>query len=64
MADEALSRAEDVRLKLMSPSIRHQQLGQIELMHGKEGISAGRNAVAALIDRHPPRSVPANGRLP
>jgi uncharacterized protein (DUF305 family) len=47
MADEAMTEAGDLRLKLMSHAIRHQQLGQIELMHGSEGIRAVRAALAA-----------------
>lgn len=58
MADEALDRAEDLRLKLMSHSIRHQQLGQIELMRGNEGISAVRSAVAAMFSPQPRKTEP------
>jgi uncharacterized protein (DUF305 family) len=34
MADEAVQEANDPRLKLMSHAIRHEQSGEIELMHG------------------------------
>lgn len=61
MADDAIDRASDVRLKLMSHSIRHQQSGQIELMHGNEGVSAVRAAVAALLGFKPVRGEPGGG---
>jgi uncharacterized protein (DUF305 family) len=34
MANEAMDRARDVRLKLMADAIRHEQAGEIALMHG------------------------------
>ncbi len=49
MADEALTRAGDLRLKLMSHAIRHEQRGEIALMHGTEGFPAVRAAVSALL---------------
>lgn len=61
MADDAIDQASDVRLKLMSHSIRHQQSGQIELMHGNEGVSAVRAAVAALLGFKPVRGEPGGG---
>jgi hypothetical protein len=48
MADEAVGRAGDPRLKLISYNIRHEQRGEIELMHGSQGIRAVRAAVASL----------------
>ena len=51
MADEAMAEAGDLRLKLMSHAIRHQQLGQIELMHGSEGVRAVRAALSATFGR-------------
>jgi uncharacterized protein (DUF305 family) len=34
MADAAMKRAEDVRVRLMADAIRHEQAGEIALMHG------------------------------
>lgn len=61
MADEALVRAGDVRLKLMSHAIRFQQRGEIALMQGATGPRAVALALAvshlfapwgsALVDR-------------
>jgi uncharacterized protein (DUF305 family) len=48
MADEAMRRAADLRLELMAQGIRHNQRGEIELMHGTEGLPAVRAAVLAL----------------
>jgi uncharacterized protein (DUF305 family) len=48
MADEALRKASDPRLKLMAHSIRHAQRGEIELMYGTEGLAAVEAAIAAL----------------
>jgi uncharacterized protein (DUF305 family) len=56
MADEAIRQAGDVRLKLMAHGIRHGQRGEIELMHGAEGIPAVEAAFLALTDpagQHP-----------
>ena len=49
MANEALEQAGDPRLKLMSHAIRHEQRGEIELMHGAEGLRAVKAAVSALL---------------
>jgi Domain of unknown function (DUF305) len=49
MADEAIREAGDPRLKLMSHAIRHEQSGEIELMHGARGLPAVKAAVASLI---------------
>ncbi|MDB5511215.1 MAG: hypothetical protein JWR08_698 [Enterovirga sp.] len=48
MADEALRRAGDLRLRLMSHAIRHGQRGEVQLMRGTRGVPAVRAAVAAL----------------
>jgi hypothetical protein len=48
MADEALGGAGDIRLKLMAQGIRHGQRGEIELMHGTDGIPAVQSAFLAL----------------
>jgi uncharacterized protein (DUF305 family) len=50
MADEAINRAGDPRLKLMSLAIRHEQRGEIELMHGTEGFAATMAALSSLIE--------------
>lgn len=49
MADEAVERANDIRLKLMSHAIRHEQRGEIALMHGSRGLSAVQSAVENLL---------------
>jgi uncharacterized protein (DUF305 family) len=49
MADEAIREAGDPRLKLMSHAIRHEQSGEIELMHGARGLPAVKAAVASLV---------------
>jgi uncharacterized protein (DUF305 family) len=49
MADEAIREAGDPRLKLMSRAIRHEQSGEIELMHGARGWKAMKAAVASLL---------------
>jgi uncharacterized protein (DUF305 family) len=48
MADEAIRKAGDLRLKLMAQGIRHNQRGEIELMHGTEGLPAVKAAFLAL----------------
>ncbi|HEX2136192.1 MAG TPA: DUF305 domain-containing protein, partial [Microvirga sp.] len=63
MADEAVFEASEPRLKLMAHGIRHAQRGEIELLHGREGIPAVRAAIRALLpDRRRSRaaSVPAD----
>lgn len=50
MAEEAINQAGDPRLKLMSLAIRHEQRGEIELMHGTEGFAATMAALSALIE--------------
>jgi uncharacterized protein (DUF305 family) len=49
MADEALRKAGDLRLKLMSHAIRQEQRGEIELMHGRQGFAAVRSAVLNML---------------
>lgn len=49
MADEALRRAADPRLKVMSHAIRHEQRGEIALMRGIEGWAAVRTAVEDML---------------
>ena len=49
MAQEALREAGDLRLKLISHAIRHEQRGEIALMRGTEGLSAVKAAVSALV---------------
>jgi uncharacterized protein (DUF305 family) len=48
MADEAMRQAGDLRLRLMAQAIRHNQRGEIELMHGTDGIAAVKLATEAL----------------
>jgi uncharacterized protein (DUF305 family) len=50
MADEAIGQAGDPRLKLMSLAIRHEQRGEVELMHGTEGFAATIAALSSLIE--------------
>jgi uncharacterized protein (DUF305 family) len=60
MSSEALAQAGDPRLKLMAHAIRHQQSGEIQLMHGVQGVPAVKAAVAALFTpAHGPRNRPA-----
>jgi uncharacterized protein (DUF305 family) len=50
MAEEALRSEADIRLKLMAHGIRHEQRGEIELMHGiRPGWPTVRAAFSALI---------------
>jgi len=49
MADEAIREASDVRLRLMAHATRHSQRGEIEVMHGTEGIEAVKAATLSLI---------------
>jgi uncharacterized protein (DUF305 family) len=49
MADEALRKAGDLRLRLMSHAIRHEQRGEIELMQGSRGFAAVRAAVLNML---------------
>jgi hypothetical protein len=56
MADEALRKAGDVRLRVMSHAIRHEQRGEIALMHGTQGFAAvglGLRAMVAPAGEHP-----------
>lgn len=49
MANDALEHASDPRLKLMSHGLRHAQSGEIELMHGTEGLAAVSAATRSLL---------------
>jgi uncharacterized protein (DUF305 family) len=49
MADEALREAGDIRLRLMAHATRHAQRGEIELMHGSEGLAAVEAATFSLL---------------
>jgi hypothetical protein len=68
MADEALREADDIRLRLMAHATRHAQRGEIELMHGSEGLAAVKAATMSLFapmgDARPDRreSVPSTHR--
>ncbi|WP_157959637.1 DUF305 domain-containing protein [Devosia submarina] len=48
MADEALHMAGDPRLRIMAHGIRHQQQGEINLMHEVSGFEAVRRASRAM----------------
>jgi uncharacterized protein (DUF305 family) len=48
MADQAMKQAGDPRLQIMSHGIRHQQQGDINLMHGLDGIAAVQAASRAM----------------
>ena len=61
MADEAMRRAADPRLKIMAHAIRHEQSGEIEMMRGTEGAEAVKAALASLLKppaNGPPRAIP------
>ncbi|MBM1171465.1 DUF305 domain-containing protein [Microvirga arabica] len=60
MADEALRRAEDIRLRLMAHATRHAQRGEIELMHKTQGWQAVKSATRSLFA--PAGEVPADRR--
>ena len=61
MADEAIGQAGDPRLKLMSQAIRHEQRGEIELMHGTEGFAATMAALSSLVEPARERSGERHG---
>ncbi len=61
MADEALIRAGDPRMRLLSHAIRHQQRGEIDLMHGAQGPAAVAAAARNLV--LPSGQVPADRAL-
>jgi len=48
MADQRLKESGDIRLTLMAHAIRHEQQGEIALMHGQHGFSAVRDAIANM----------------
>ena len=48
MAYDAIERAGDPRLRILAHAIQHQQMGEIELMHGTEGVPAVKAGVRAL----------------
>jgi uncharacterized protein (DUF305 family) len=49
MAQEAIERSGDLRLRLMAQAIRHEQRGEIALMHGLSGPAAVRAAISNLL---------------
>jgi uncharacterized protein (DUF305 family) len=49
MAQEAMDRGGDPRLVVMAQAIRHEQRGEIALMHGIGGLDAVRQAVSDLV---------------
>ncbi len=49
MADEELHTNGDPRLRIMAHAIRHAQQGEIELMHGTEGLEAVSSALQDLV---------------
>jgi uncharacterized protein (DUF305 family) len=48
MADEEIHSRGDIRLRIMAQAIRHSQQGEIEMMHGINGIPAVRAAILDL----------------
>lgn len=48
MADQRLRQTGDVRLTLMAHAIRHEQQGEIALMHGRRGLPAVSDAIANM----------------
>jgi uncharacterized protein (DUF305 family) len=48
MADAEMRGAGDIRLRIMAQAIRHEQQGEIALMHGARGVPAVRDAVRDL----------------
>ncbi len=61
MADEALARAGDPRVRLVSHAIRHQQRGEIDLMRGARDLAAVAAAARNLLS--PFGQVPADRAL-
>ena len=49
MADDAMRQADDLRLRIMAQGIRHEQRGEIALMHGLDGLAAVQMALGDLI---------------
>ena len=49
MAQEAIERSGDLRLRLMAQAIRHEQRGEIALMHGLRRPAAVRAAISNLL---------------
>jgi uncharacterized protein (DUF305 family) len=49
MAEEAIRRAGDPRLRVMAHAIRHAQKGEIALMYGARGLAAVRMALHAFL---------------
>ena len=50
MADTAMREGGDPRIRIMGHAMRHQQLGEIELMKGTAGFSAVGTAARATFD--------------
>ena len=48
MADDAMRHGQDPRIRIMAHGIRHEQRGEIQLMHGVSGMPAVRSGIAAL----------------
>jgi uncharacterized protein (DUF305 family) len=56
MADEAMHRAGDPRLRVMAHAIRHEQRGEIALLqgrHGRDAVALADRALVAPFGRHP-----------
>jgi uncharacterized protein (DUF305 family) len=49
MADRQIGEIGDIRLTLMAHAIRHQQQGEIALLHGRAGFEAVRAAIANML---------------
>jgi len=54
MADEAMHEGGDPRIRIMAHALRHQQLGEIELMRGTAGFDAVAAATRAMVAATPP----------
>ena len=49
MADQAWHGSGDIRLRLMAHAIRHEQQGEVALMHGVQGVDAVRQATLNML---------------
>ena len=49
MADAQLRDGSDLRLRIMAQGIRHEQRGEIALMHGLDGLAAVQVALGDLV---------------
>lgn len=52
MADQELKQGSDIRLRIMAHAIRHEQQGEIALMHRASGVSAVLLALQNMFGDH------------